>query len=64
MAAGALQLQAEGLAPTRLERGDIAVMPSWTTHSFQTEESEALVFSVSDAPIFGRLGFRNPLDPA
>ncbi len=64
VAGGALQLQAEGLAPTRLERGDIAVMPSWTAHSLQTEESEALVFSVSDGPIFGRLGFRNPLDPA
>ena len=64
VADGRLHLEADGLAPTSLERGDIAVVPSWTAHALRATVREALVLTVSDAPIFERLAFRNPLEAA
>lgn len=61
---GAIRFETQGLEPARLERGDIAVVPSWTAHLIEAADDDALVLTVSDAPIFARLGFRNPLDLA
>ena len=64
VADGGLRLEADGLEPTSLVRGDIAVIPSWTAHALRATDREAVVLTVSDAPIFERLTFRNPLEAA
>ena len=47
-----------------MERGDIAVIPSWTSYSLEAVHEDATILTVSDAPIFSRLGFRDPADLA
>lgn len=41
---------------TRLETGDLFVVPSWTTWSLKSETQFDL-FRFSDAPVIERLGF-------
>ena len=59
---GAIRLNTESLGPTQMERGDIAVIPSWTSYSLEGSHENATILTVSDAPIFSRLGFYNPVD--
>ena len=56
---GSVALSTERLGDVILERGDVAVVPSWTPYSVGAAGSGTLL-QVSDAPVFAALGFRDP----
>lgn len=56
---GEVSLATERLGELTLERGDVAVVPSWTAHTIGAS-GRGSVLQVSDAPVFASLGFRDP----
>lgn len=43
------------------ERGDIIAVPQWALHDHQARGSDAILFSITDAPVLERLGFERVL---
>ncbi len=63
VADGTFWLDVEPLGRVQLSRGDIAVIPSWTAHSIEGGDADAMLLTISDAPIFAKLGFGDPTSP-
>lgn len=56
---GRVGLTTDATGPMVLSHGDVAVVPSWTRFDIGAEGG-GVVLEVSDAPVFDRLGFRDP----
>jgi gentisate 1,2-dioxygenase len=46
------------------ERGDIIAIPQWAVHDHWATDGDAILFSITDAPVLEKLGFERvlPLD--
>lgn len=60
---GSVLLDVAPIGQVELQRGDVAVVPSWRGYSITGTDSAASLLRVSDAPIFRKLGFRDPTRP-
>ncbi len=56
---GQVDFTTEQLGTICLERGDVAVVPSWTDFELAAA-GEGVLLHVSDSPVFETLGFRDP----
>ena len=56
---GTVELSTATTGDVLLERGDVAVVPSWTPYRVRGAGGGTLL-QVSDAPVFDALGFRDP----
>lgn len=56
---GSVELATERLGTVTLDRGDVAIVPSWTPYAIGAVGTGVLL-QVSDAPVFASLGFRDP----
>jgi gentisate 1,2-dioxygenase len=43
------------------ERGDIFALPPWVAHEHCAADADALLFSITDAPVLGALGLERVL---
>lgn len=60
---GSLVLSTQALGEVRLERGDVAVVPSWHAFSIYGASEDGVLFRVTDAPVFTALGYRDLSTP-
>lgn len=57
---GQVTLAMETFGTVMLDRGDVAVVPSWTSFEIGAGDEGGVALHVSDAPIYEALGFRDP----